>query len=62
MRTCQGFNEFLLRGIDQARGEWSLYCTGHNLLKLFRACKRGVEMPWTPPRPSMTPAMASPAG
>jgi len=57
MRTCQGFNDFLLRGIEQARGEWSLYCTGHNLLKLFRAFRRGVEMPWTPTPTAATPAL-----
>jgi transposase len=33
----RGFRQFLLRGIDKARGEWSLICAGHNLLKLFRA-------------------------
>lgn len=60
MRTCQGFHGFLLRGIEQARGEWSLYCTGHNLLKLFRACKRGVGMPWTPPPAQAIGALASP--
>ena len=29
------FGQFLLRGLDEVNGEWSLICTGHNLLKLF---------------------------
>ena len=31
----QGLPAFLLRG-TVVNGEWSLICTGHNLLKLFR--------------------------
>ena len=31
-----GFRQFLLRGLEKVNGEWSLICTGHNLLKLFR--------------------------
>jgi len=30
----RGFRQLLLRGLEQARGEWSLMCTAHNLLKL----------------------------
>jgi transposase len=33
----RGFRRFLLRGVSKARSEWSLICTGHNLLKLYRA-------------------------
>ena len=33
IKQGRGFRQFLLRGGD---GEWSLICTGHNLLKLFR--------------------------
>jgi hypothetical protein len=33
----RGLNRFLLRGVDQVRSEWSLFCTTHNLLKLWRA-------------------------
>ena len=33
----RGFRRFLLRGLDKMRGEWSLICVGHNLLKLYRA-------------------------
>ena len=25
-----------MRGLEKIQGEWSLICTGHNLLKLFR--------------------------
>ena len=32
----RGFRQFLLRGLKKVNGEWSLICTGHNLLKLFR--------------------------
>jgi transposase len=39
MRT-RGLRTLLLRGRDKARGEWSLWCTTHNLLKLWRAALR----------------------
>ena len=32
-----GIPQFLLRGLEKVNGEWSLICTGHNLLKLFRS-------------------------
>ena len=31
-----GFCQFLLRGLEKVNQEWSLICTGHNLMKLFR--------------------------
>ncbi|SRR5579859_1403651 len=31
----RGFRQFLLRGVEKARGEWQLICATHNLLKLF---------------------------
>jgi hypothetical protein len=34
----QGFRQFLLRGVNQVRGEWALVCMTHNILKLHRAC------------------------
>jgi DDE family transposase len=37
IRAARGFRCFLLRGIDKARGEWSLITMTHNLLKLFRS-------------------------
>lgn len=33
----RGINEFLLRGVRKVAMEWSLICTTHNLLKLWRA-------------------------
>ncbi len=36
-KEARGFRRFLLRGTDKVRGEWSLICAGHNLLKIFRA-------------------------
>ena len=33
---ARGFRHFLLRGLEKVNGEWSLICTGHNLLKLAR--------------------------
>ena len=35
-----GFREFLLRGKDKVRGEFSLLCIGHNLLKIRTYLKR----------------------
>jgi transposase len=35
IKRCRGFVQFLLRGIEKMRGEWSLVCLTHNLLKLF---------------------------
>jgi len=29
--------QFLLRGLEKVDGEWSLWCTTHNLLKLYAA-------------------------
>ena len=36
IKQARGFRQFLLRGLAKVRGEWSLICTGHNLLKLFK--------------------------
>ena len=36
IKAGRGFRQFLLRGLDKVQGEWSLICTGPNLLKLFR--------------------------
>jgi len=35
-KRCRGFRQFLLRGLKKVKGEWSLICTTHNLLKLWR--------------------------
>ncbi len=37
IKQARGFRQFLLRGLAQVQGEWSLICTGHNLLKLWKA-------------------------
>jgi transposase len=36
IKHCRGFRQFLLRGLEQMRGEWKLVCLTHNLLKIFR--------------------------
>ena len=36
IKQGRGFRQFQLRGFEKVQGEWSLICTGHNLLKLFR--------------------------
>ena len=36
IKQGRGFRQFLLRGLEKVQGEWSLICTGHNLLKLFK--------------------------
>jgi transposase len=35
-KEARGFRRFLLRGLDNIRGEWHLVCVTHNLLKLWR--------------------------
>lgn len=37
IKQIRGFRQFLLRGINKVSDEWSLICTGHNVLKLYRA-------------------------
>jgi hypothetical protein len=36
VKQARGLRQFLLRGIDKVRAEWSLICMTHNLLKLYR--------------------------
>jgi len=38
IKQARGFRQFLLRGIDKVRGEWSLVCLTHNILKIYRLC------------------------
>jgi hypothetical protein len=45
IKQARGFRQFWLRGIEKVRGEWRLICTGHNMLKLFRACTEGLVGP-----------------
>jgi hypothetical protein len=42
IKQVRGFDQFLLRGSDKVSSEWKVICTGHNLLKLFRVCSRGL--------------------
>ena len=42
IKQARGFRQFLLRGMENMRGEWNLICMTHNLLKLFQAQKRAV--------------------
>lgn len=35
IKQGRGFRQFLLRGLEKMRGEWSLICLTHNLRKLF---------------------------
>jgi transposase len=36
IKDVRGFDRFMQRGIEACRGEWSLICATHNLLKLWR--------------------------
>lgn len=35
--SMRGLTRFWLRGLEKVQGEWSLWCSTHNLLKLWRA-------------------------
>ena len=37
IKRARGFVQFSLRGLDKMRGEWTLVCMTHNLLKVFGA-------------------------
>ena len=37
IKRARGFVQFSLRSLTKMRGEWSLVCLTHNLLKLFAA-------------------------
>lgn len=37
IKECLGFRNFLMRGLEKMKGEWTLVCLVHNLLKLFRS-------------------------
>ena len=34
IKQARGFRQFLLRGVEKVRAEWSIVCTVHNILKL----------------------------
>ena len=46
IKQGRGFRQFLMRGLDKVQGEWSLICTGHNLLKLFKFGSSIVNPRW----------------
>ena len=35
IKSALGFRQFLLRGLDKVRGEWSLVTMAYNLKRLF---------------------------
>jgi transposase len=37
IKQGRGFRQFLLRGLEKVKGEWSLICSTHNVLKLWKA-------------------------
>ena len=37
IKQARGFRQFLLRGLSQVAGEWSLLCRVHKMLKLAGA-------------------------
>ena len=37
IKQVRGFRQFLLRGLQQVKGEWDLICLGHNVLKMWRS-------------------------
>ena len=37
IKRARGFVQFSMRGLEKMRGEWTLVCMTHNLLKLFAA-------------------------
>lgn len=39
IKEARGFRRFLLRGYAKVQAEWSLVCTTHNILKLYRLCQ-----------------------
>ena len=40
IKGARGFRRFLLRGLQRVQAEWSLVCSCHNLLKLWRSTLR----------------------
>jgi len=44
MKYCHGLSEFMLRGLNKVKGEFSLWCSAHNLLKLYINNQRKAEI------------------
>ena len=47
IKQARGFRQFLLRGFENVRGEWSIVCTAHNLLKLAQGWTPSAALPRT---------------
>jgi hypothetical protein len=45
IKQARGFRPFLLRGLSQVAGEWSVVCSVHNVLKLAGARGMSVSQP-----------------
>jgi transposase len=45
IKQGRGYRQFLLRGMQQVRGEWVLICTTHNMLKLWTALRHRRRCP-----------------
>src|SRR3954447_7768143 len=43
IKEARGFRRFLLRGLEQIRGEWRLVCLTHDLLKIWRYGSRVLQ-------------------
>ena len=43
IKQGRGFRQFLLRGLEKVNGEWSLICTGHNLLQFKKAFPKNFK-------------------
>ena len=43
-KEARGLRRFLMRGLEKVNGEWTMWCTTHNILKLFRFQKAQVAM------------------
>jgi transposase len=41
IKSVMGFRQFLLRGIDKVRGEWSLVTMAWNMKRMFALCPQG---------------------
>ena len=38
IKQARGIRQFLLRGLEKAKAEWSLICLTHNAVKMHRLC------------------------
>lgn len=44
IKEARGFRRFLVRGLAAVSAQWSLVCTGHNILKLYRLKPRHTSL------------------